>query len=169
MSDENARPIGEFLEWVRDRAMAELHSGQPDAVIKAVNSAASDIQKDRRAAPRLTLDMQRRMMLALSFGLPAAHMWIMELTSPQPMRPPGYWLHETSGALRPAVVTYLEGGPLTPQHIAALRAYFRQWIEHPGWEGPKVEELRRTVGDLNDRQAIRAWLRLAFDAGCDPI
>ncbi|UEM11939.1 hypothetical protein J4G43_047120 [Bradyrhizobium barranii subsp. barranii] len=32
---------------------------------------------------------------------------------------PGYWMHETSGALRSAVEAYLGGRPMTDEHIAA--------------------------------------------------
>jgi hypothetical protein len=42
------------------------------------------------------------------------------------MGPPGYWMYETSGVLRPAVEAYLAGGPLSEAHIAALCAYLRQ-------------------------------------------
>lgn len=35
-------------------------------------------------------------------------------------RVPDYWMHEVSGALRPAVEAYLAGGPMTAEQIAAL-------------------------------------------------
>jgi hypothetical protein len=35
---------------------------------------------------------------------------------------PGYWLHETSSVLRPAIERYLRGEVLSPEDIAALRA-----------------------------------------------
>ena len=56
-----------------------------------------------------------------------------------------------------------------PQHIAAVRAYLRQWIEAPVWHGPKVAELRRTVGDLTTRDAIKKWLDHAMDSNIDPL
>lgn len=82
---------------------------------------------------------------------------------------PGYWMHETSGVLRPAVEAYLFGDAMTPEQIAALRAYLRQWIEAPGFRGFVVDELRRTLDGLTTRQAITAWLHLADDAGVDPL
>jgi hypothetical protein len=82
---------------------------------------------------------------------------------------PGYWMNETSGVLRPAIVAYLEGDELTPAEIAAIRAYLRQWIMAPAWAGPAVEELRREVDELTSRQAIKAWLDHALNEGIDPL
>ena len=49
---------------------------------------------------------------------------------------PGYWKHETSGVLRPAVEAYLGGGPMTGSQIAAMRAYL-------DWEFGLVAQLER--------------------------
>jgi hypothetical protein len=35
---------------------------------------------------------------------------------------PGYWMHETSGRLRPAVEAYPKGAPMTGEQTAALSA-----------------------------------------------
>ena len=52
---------------------------------------------------------------------------------------PGYWMHEISGVLAPAVKAYLTGGAMTPGQIAAMRAYVRQWIDAPIWDqNPKA-------------------------------
>lgn len=82
---------------------------------------------------------------------------------------PGYWMNETSGVLAGAVKAYLERDELTPQEIAALRAYFRQWIMAPGFRGEDVEALRGKVDGLTSRQAIEAWLNDAISAGVDPL
>ena len=82
---------------------------------------------------------------------------------------PGYWRRETSGVLAPAVKAYLEHDELTEQEIAALRAYFRQWVNAPAFQGADVEALRRTVDGLTSRQAIERWLGKAIDAGIDPL
>lgn len=55
---------------------------------------------------------------------------------------PGYWMHETSGVLRPAVEAYLNQRPMSKKQIAAMRAYLRQWIAAPEWRGEEVERLR---------------------------
>jgi hypothetical protein len=36
------------------------------------------------------------------------------------MNAPGYWMHETSGVLRPVVEAYLHGGPMTEADIARV-------------------------------------------------
>ena len=91
---------------------------------------------------------------------------------------PGYWMHETSGVLRPAVEAYSAGGKMTPEQIVAMRAYLRQWIGSPRWdENPhatesdreKLETLRRFIDTLTSRQAIEVWLSSAIKMGMDPL
>lgn len=82
---------------------------------------------------------------------------------------PGYWMNETGGVLRPAVAAYLEGGSLSDSHIAALRAYFRQWIMRGDWLGSDIHRLRRDVDLLTSRKAISAWLDRALEHGIDPL
>ncbi len=83
------------------------------------------------------------------------------------MNEPGYWMYETSGVLRPAVEAYLSGGPMTPEQIAAMRAYCRQWI-NADWQGD-IEQLRRLVDHINSRPTLAAWLAAATDLGIDPL
>lgn len=86
------------------------------------------------------------------------------------MREPGYWMYESTGVLRPAVEAYLRGDDMTPDQIAAMRAYLRQWIYAPHWRGsPYLEALRRTVDGLKTPDAITAWRNLALGIGMDPI
>lgn len=83
---------------------------------------------------------------------------------------PGYWKDETSGALRPAVEAYLAGGEMTPEQIAAMRAYLRQWINAPGWVGGGVlTGLRISVDILQSRDQIAVWLDRADEIGIDPL
>ncbi|HEY1301462.1 MAG TPA: hypothetical protein VGF07_13265 [Stellaceae bacterium] len=93
---------------------------------------------------------------------------------------PGYWMHETSGVLRPVVEVYLAGKPLSPHQIAILRAYLRQWIMAPIWDcNPyasnedrvRLAELRAVFhrGRLTSREAIAGWLADALDEGIDPL
>lgn len=74
---------------------------------------------------------------------------------------------ESTGVLRPAVEAYLHGEPLTPEQIAAMRAYLRQWI-FAGWPCD-VEELRAGIDGLTCRTAITAWLNRAEQLGIDPL
>jgi len=91
---------------------------------------------------------------------------------------PGYWMHETSGVLRPAVEAYLDGGPLSADQIAALRAYLRQWVMSPLWdENPHATEghrqwlamQRRLVDCLTSRSTIEVWIAGAVEMGMDPL
>lgn len=82
---------------------------------------------------------------------------------------PGYWMHETSGVLRPAIMAYLLDKPMTDEQVATMRAYLRQWINAPTWRGPDVDELRRGIDALTSCEAIDEWISRALDAGIDPL
>ena len=81
---------------------------------------------------------------------------------------PGYWMHETSGVLRPAVEAYLDQAPMTPHQIAAMRAYLRQWMEGP-WEGDAIAALKAHVALIHDRDSLECWFDEAMDCGIDPL
>lgn len=89
----------------------------------------------------------------------------------------GYWMYETTGVLRPAVEAYLfTRGPLAEPHVAALRAYVRQWIElfEPPEGAPEAERrviarLREMVNGLVDRNTINVWMMQAMAVGIDPL
>jgi hypothetical protein len=91
---------------------------------------------------------------------------------------PGYWMHETSGVLRPAVEAYLAGGELSAAQVAILRAYFRQWVMSRVWDAnPHANDLERAclaqlraeVDGLTSRAAIARWLPKAEAFGLDPL
>jgi len=82
---------------------------------------------------------------------------------------PGYWMNETSGVLRPAVMAYLEGSRMTPDQIAAMRAYLRQWIMAPGFIGPAVQRLREAIDRIATQADIREWIIDAAYDGIDPL
>jgi hypothetical protein len=93
-------------------------------------------------------------------------------------RDPRFWMHETSGVLRPAVEAYLRGDEMTAMQIAAMRAYLRQWIMATVWdENPHADAndrkgldlLRNKIESLSDREAIDDWLDAAEYAGFDPL
>ena len=86
---------------------------------------------------------------------------------------PGYWMDETSGVLRPAVEAYLHHEPMTPQDIATLRAYLRQWIGSPIWdaisEDAWLAAMRLACDALLSREAIALWIKRAVEQGMDPL
>lgn len=82
---------------------------------------------------------------------------------------PGYWMHETSGVLRPAITAFLRHESMTAEQIAAMRAYLRQWIAAPAWVGPEIVGLREGIDELTSRAAIEAWLDRALKVGIDPL
>lgn len=87
---------------------------------------------------------------------------------------PRYWMHETSGGLRPAVEAYLAGAALTPEQIRFLRAYLRQWIYAPAWLAviearDAIYELRRLVDAVETRADLARWVRRGLAEGIDPL
>lgn len=86
---------------------------------------------------------------------------------------PGYyWTAETTGRLVPAIARYLENEPLSSSDIEALRAYIRQWIFSPVWDGSPyadnverqdIQGLRDLVDSLTSREQIRRALRMGID------
>lgn len=76
-------------------------------------------------------------------------------------------MHETTGELRPAIETYLRDGELTHRQIAAIRAYFRQWMTAP-WMGD-VDVLRSQLEEITTREDIDRWLGRAADYAIDPL
>lgn len=119
--------------------------------------------------------MKRR---SVTHATPAARRAAEALFAPQPPAAPRYWMHETSGVLRPAVEAYLAGGPLSDGQSATLRAYFRQWIMAPAWDrnphlgredAAWLAELRQQVDGLTSRAAIDNWLDAAVAGGLDPL
>ena len=83
--------------------------------------------------------------------------------------PPGYWMHETGGVLRPAIIAYLNDRPMTPEQIAAMRAYLRQWVADLRWRGAGLDMLRETVDRLTTKESIDEWLIHAEYEGIDPL
>ncbi len=88
---------------------------------------------------------------------------------------PGYWMHEISGALRPAIEAYLaatidpHAPAMTDRQIAAMRAYLRQWICAPVWHGPMIDVLRTQIDEITTREDIDHWLDRALEEGIDPL
>lgn len=90
---------------------------------------------------------------------------------------PGYWMNETTGVLKPAIMAYLYGHELSEHQVAAIRAYIRQWIMSEAWErNPHADpsarwlsRMRARVDDLVDRESISQWMRDALEGGIDPL
>jgi hypothetical protein len=80
-----------------------------------------------------------------------------------------YWMHETSGVLRPVVMAYLQGKDLTQRQVATMRAYLRQWIKDPMWQGEEIDGLRQQVETIADKTDISVWIHKALEAGIDPL
>ena len=98
---------------------------------------------------------------------------LTELLDPSNPRAPHYWMHETSGVLRPAVEAYLNRQPMTAMQIGVMRAYLRQWIKSPVWDIPGPDEdlakLRRDVETIRSREDIDAWIEAGLEIGHDPL
>lgn len=79
----------------------------------------------------------------------------------------GYWMHETSGVLKPVVEKYLRHEKLSPGDIVIMRAYLRQWIEADGFKDGEI--LRDTVRSITTQRELEDWLDDAMAVGIDPL
>lgn len=95
-----------------------------------------------------------------------------------PPEAPGFWMHETSGVLRPVVERYLNGKVLGPREIATMRAYLVQWVNSPVWDQnphadedsrAELQELRGQAAAIKCQRDITVWLRASLDLGMDPL
>jgi hypothetical protein len=87
-------------------------------------------------------------------------------------REPRYWMHETSGTLKPVVEAYLNNRTLSELDIAILQQYLRQWIMAEAWDalvGRRLKTLRQDIEGLTSRDAISDWLAEAIEIGIDPL
>ncbi len=84
------------------------------------------------------------------------------------MTTPAYWMNETTGVLRPAVMAYLNDEPMKRDEIAAMRAYLRQWMQGD-WRGPDILEMRKRIDGVIDQDTLRSWLNDAMALGIDPL
>jgi len=109
---------------------------------------------------------KHRATLAVCAGIAAK---LKEQEQVVPERPPGYWMNELSGKLRPVVEKYLRGERLDGMECATMRAYCRQWITAQGFSGPEVDELRRTLHTLTNHDAVLGWMEKAEAAMVDPL
>jgi hypothetical protein len=91
---------------------------------------------------------------------------------------PGYWMWETSGVLRAAVLCYLNGLQLGPQDLSLMRAYCQQWVNATAWDrNPhntdedriELSELRRSAGEISDTASLRRWIERAVEMNMDPL
>ena len=82
---------------------------------------------------------------------------------------PGYWMHETSGVLRPVIERFLSGAELSDAQVATMRAYLRQWMDSPWAPEEAVQALRDRIPNLADTDGIRVWLFDALEIGIDPL
>jgi hypothetical protein len=89
---------------------------------------------------------------------------------------PRYWMYETGGKLVPAMERYLKGELAEPDDVNLIRAYLRQWIDSPVWDGgaegetrTSLDHLRRTVRQIASRAAVDMWLESALDLAIDPL
>jgi hypothetical protein len=88
---------------------------------------------------------------------------------------PGYWMNETSGALRPAVEAYLKSERLSLAQLGAMKAYLRQWVNSSAWDRnpygghEDLLSLRARVAAISDQADLDAAIAAATDIGMDPL
>ena len=61
------------------------------------------------------------------------------------------------------------GSGIPAEQLATMRAYLRQWIAAPAWQGEGVEALRQAVDGITSQTALDAWIAKAVAEGVDPL
>jgi hypothetical protein len=96
------------------------------------------------------------------------------VTAPQP---PKYWTFEPP-ELSVAIHAYMAGEDLTVRDVVLMRAYLKQWVDSPVWEGypyetdggrPWLAELRERVGAIASRDDIAQALSIMTARRMDPL
>jgi len=83
---------------------------------------------------------------------------------------PGYWQNEIGPDLRPAIMLYLEGKPLTPKQVKVIQLYLKQWVDDGAWySGEGLDWLRASVNQIGSVDDIERWLAVAMNEGIDPL
>jgi hypothetical protein len=94
------------------------------------------------------------------------------------MSEPKYWMNETTGVLRPAIMALVDGSTLTQAQLATLRGYFHAWLDSPVWDqNPTADESdkvwlaarRAEIDGLTDREKVESWVDALIASGMDPL
>jgi len=98
--------------------------------------------------------------------MPAAYML--------PLGTPLYWMDETSGELRDAVMAYLnnriDGTLITDEQITLVRTYLEYYVNAPCWKGEsRLQALREKIRKADSAEKIDKWIQQALDIGMDPL
>ena len=92
---------------------------------------------------------------------------------------PRYWKYEQSGLVALAVAAFIEAPmSLNESDLAIMRAYVKQWIDSPAWDGnPHADEhglavlkaLRVEAPRIRTPRDLVWWLAVATREGFDPL
>jgi hypothetical protein len=98
------------------------------------------------------------------------------LLPPDHPQAPKYWRFETGGKLVPAIERYISRSRAEPDDVNLIRAYLRQWIDSPVWDGGvdsetrvALDNLRRKTRELRTRNDVDDWMADALDLAIDPL
>lgn len=80
---------------------------------------------------------------------------------------PMYWMHETIGVLKKAVLAFLDHKE-TPEDMELVIKYCKAWVDCPIWTG-NVEGLRKDINKVKTAHQLRGWIYKALDEGIDPL
>ncbi|HEY9664712.1 MAG TPA: hypothetical protein V6C65_40250 [Allocoleopsis sp.] len=90
---------------------------------------------------------------------------------------PRYWRDEVSGRMLKAVEGYINRAA-TAEDLAIVQAYFKHWINAPGWDAnphqtdetrQQLETLRQSIDALTDQASLERWEKEALKIGIDPL
>ncbi|HWQ14867.1 MAG TPA: hypothetical protein VNL77_18855 [Roseiflexaceae bacterium] len=85
-------------------------------------------------------------------------------------RPPHHWMTETSGRLEQAVEAYFTGERLSPEHLALIKQYLRQYLERAVLTGDANRAaLLRQLDALRTTRDIERFADEIAEYGVEPF
>lgn len=82
-------------------------------------------------------------------------------------RVPLYWMNETTGVLRSAVIAFLDNNA-TEKQIELVIAYCKAWVDCQVWKG-NLAGIRESIREVKTSDELRRWIHEALDEGIDPL
>lgn len=80
---------------------------------------------------------------------------------------PLYWMNETTGVMRSAVIAFLDGNA-TEKQLALVIAYCKAWVDCPVWEG-NLAGIRKSIREVKTSDELKWWIHEALEEGIDPL
>ncbi len=85
-------------------------------------------------------------------------------------RPPHFWMTEQTGKLSEAVEFYFTGEPISPEHLALIKAYLKQYVERVVMaDASQRGAFLQRIGKLRTTRDIENYADELSEYGVEPF